>query len=779
MGTGARGPRAIHTPAHPVAAAPAGAASLAATVEQQTGEKPSQLSTRSVCGKPSAGRVGCLAEVLVSARTQDPVTPRVARASSGTHLQAARGVAPSVSAGATPAAESAATAPPPGTPAFLQQAYDLGFLSSTDGVGDTIAIVDSFDDPTSASDMQTFRTRFGLPGCGVSNDCFTRVNQSGQTSEYPPADPTGGWEVEESLDLDAASALCPLCHIVLVEANSISVSDVQAAAQTAAMMGANQISMSLGSAGASEPPGPWAFPGISSLAATGDSGYDGPGKIDFPAGDPGVTAVGGTDLTAAGNARGFAESAWEKAGSGCNPAITIPSYQAGTGACMGRSAADVSAVAGGADLDVYDSTPFRGSSGWIVVGGTSLATPLTAAFEALTGIDSANSPSWTYLHADLLNDITSGNNDTASGDLGGACAGGIVYICAARPGYDGPTGNGSINGDVVTGAPGIGGTYTSSVAATTAVAAGGVYPNSEDTVYRFEYGSTTSYGQQTTGQDIGSGAALVPVAATITGLTPGTAYHYRLVATNLKGTEFGYDETFTTARIPAITGPPTISTIVPQVDVPIRAQPGAWNPTGAASYQWQDCTTSDGNSCTNITGATSSSYVPTSADVGLSPRVAVTESNSFGSATAFSATIGPVAGPPAPALAPPPSRTTSTTSTSPAPSPPSSDFSPQLGANEGTTRPKITAAPRLKGNPVVGSMVRLHGGRYTGGSLTSVSFYRCAHKCSLVRSSRSPSYRLSERVERDFVRARVTVSGKGGTVSAWATGKLGPVHRRR
>ena len=492
VGTGARGPRAIHTPAHPVAAAPAGAASLAATVEQQTGEKPSQLSTRSVCGKPSAGRVGCLAEVLVSARTQDPVTPRVARASSGTHLQAARGVAPSVSAGATPAAESAATAPPPGTPAFLQQAYDLGFLSSTDGVGDTIAIVDSFDDPTSASDMQTFRTRFGLPGCGVSNDCFTRVNQSGQTSEYPPADPTGGWEVEESLDLDAASALCPLCHIVLVEANSISVSDVQAAAQTAAMMGANQISMSLGSAGASEPPGPWAFPGISSLAATGDSGYDGPGKIDFPAGDPGVTAVGGTDLTAAGNARGFAESAWEKAGSGCNPAIAIPSYQAGTGACMGRSAADVSAVAGGADLDVYDSTPFRGSSGWIVVGGTSLATPLTAAFEALTGIDSANSPSWTYLHADLLNDITSGNNDTASGDLGGACAGGIVYICAARPGYDGPTGNGSINGDVVTGAPGIGGTYTSSVAATTAVVAGGVYPNSEDTVYRFEYGSTTS-----------------------------------------------------------------------------------------------------------------------------------------------------------------------------------------------------------------------------------------------------------------------------------------------
>jgi hypothetical protein len=121
-----------------------------------------------------------------------------------------------------------------------------------------------------------------------------------------------------------------------------------------------------------------------------------------------------------------------------------------------------------------------------------------------------------------------------------------------------------------------------------------------------------------------------------------------------------------------------------------------------------------------------------------------------------------------------------TTRTSPAaPSPPSSGISADLRANEGTTHPKITAAPRLKGNPIVGSIVRLHGGRYTGGSLTSVSFYRCAPKCTLVRSSRSRSYRLSDRVERGFVRARVIVSGEGGTISVWAAGKVGPVHRRR
>ena len=549
-------------------------------------------------------------------------------------------------------------------------------------------------------------------------------------------------------------------------------------------MGANQISMSLGAPATSEPQGPWAFSGVSSLAATGDRGYAGPGAVNFPAGDPGVTAVGGTNLAATTNPRGFAESAWADAGSGCDPTVSKPSYQTGTGACTGRSAADVSAVAGGADLDVYDSTLYQGASGWFAVGGTSLATPLTAAFEAVTSIDSGHSPNWAYAHANLLNDITTGNNDTASGDLGGTCRAGIAYICNAGPGYDGPSGNGSISGDVVVGGPGIGGMFTSSVAGTTAIAAGGVFPNSEDTIYHFEYGTTTSYGQQTSSQDIGSGASLVPVQSTLSGLTPGTTYHYRLVASNVTGSEFGYDQTFTTPTIPTNTAQPTISTAVPQVGIQIQAEIGTWDPSGAVSYQWQDCTTSDGSGCTSVAGATSSSYVPTSADVGLFPRVALTESNSSGSATAFSEPVGPIAAPPP---APSPASTPATISSpapaapSPAtvssPAPPAS--SPPSTAPSGATRPKITAVPRLTGHAVVGSIVRLRGGRYTGGSLRTVSFYRCARTCTLLKSSRTPSYRLSDRVARRTVRARVTVSGQGGTASAWAAGKVGPVRARR
>ena len=145
-------------------AAPVSAASLAATIEQQTGEDPSQLSTQYACGTPTASRVECLAKVLVSARSGDPVAPRVGHTPSS--IQPVPGVfSPSVAVGEAPAAEPAATMPPPpGTPAFLQQAYDLGYLSTTGGVGDTIAIVDSFDDPNAASDLQVFRSQFWIAG---------------------------------------------------------------------------------------------------------------------------------------------------------------------------------------------------------------------------------------------------------------------------------------------------------------------------------------------------------------------------------------------------------------------------------------------------------------------------------------------------------------------------------------------------------------------------------------------------------------------------------------
>src|SRR4029077_16937322 len=120
------------------------------------------------------------------------------------------------------------------------------------------------------------------------------------------------------------------------------------------------------------------------------------------------------------------------------------------------------------------------------------------------------------------------------------------------------TGIGSISGAIASGAPGIGGpaigdgttnSYTQTVGSPTATLVGGVYPNGLDTTYHWQYGTSTAYGQQTTPQVIGSGTAPMTAQANLTGLTPGVTYHYRLVATNSAGTDYGYDYTLSTATI--------------------------------------------------------------------------------------------------------------------------------------------------------------------------------------------------------------------------------------
>ena len=109
---------------------------------------------------------------------------------------------------------------PPGayTPAQLRQAYGFNSISfngvAGTGNGETIAIVDAYDDPNIQSDLNTFDTQFGLPATTV-----TRVNETGGTS-YPASDSTGGWELEESLDVEWAHAMAPGANIMLVEASS-------------------------------------------------------------------------------------------------------------------------------------------------------------------------------------------------------------------------------------------------------------------------------------------------------------------------------------------------------------------------------------------------------------------------------------------------------------------------------------------------------------------------------------------------------------------------------
>jgi PKD repeat protein len=533
-------------------------------LRQATGLTPAQVTSRPVCPRPAPRHATCAAQALVLRTTGAPVRPHAAA------YRALGRVTPALASGAKPAAVAAASPPGPDTPAYLQQAYDLTALAQNSGTGDTVAVVDAYDDPTAASDLATYRSNYGLPPCTTSSGCFRKIGQTG-TSSLPAAN--AAWEQEISLDLDAVSAVCPNCHILLVEANSNTFSDLQAAMSTAAKAKPtpSQISASWWGVSSAVPSGFSTFSGIATVAATGDGGYPGPEQDNYPAALPGVTAAGGTSLApaAAFGARGFGEGAWSWSGqsgggSGCDVQFLRPAYQPAMG-CDGRAYADVSA-----DADPNTGLMVYNHGTWSLLGGTSLSTPLIAAYYAITGVGDGT-PQWAYDDSSALNDLVSGST--------GMCAAAINYICNAGTGYDGPTGAGSISGSVVVGAPGIGGpsiasgntggianTYTQAVSAHGATIAGGIYRNGLDTGWSIQYGTTTSYGLQTAPIDVGAGSAPVAVTGYLSQLTPGTTYHYRLVAQNSKGTTVGYDYTLTTQPAPA--GAPIAAFAVPSSPAP-------------------------------------------------------------------------------------------------------------------------------------------------------------------------------------------------------------------
>lgn len=321
-----------------------------------------------------------------------------------------------------------ATAPQGLAPASLESAYDLPV---TAGTGQLIAIVDAFDDPAAEADLNVYRAQYGLPACTTANGCFRKVNQDGVAGGYPV--PDAGWIVEMSLDLDMVSAACPDCDIVLVEANSNADADLAAAVNTAANLAPAAISNSYGSqeSGAMLPfAADYDHPGTTIIASSGDSGY---GPAEFPAVFGSVLAVGGTSLQAARNSRGWTEQAWSGSGSGCSAYVAKPAQQQDR-SCSMRTVADVSAVADpNTGVAVYDS--FQGSPGWLVVGGTSVASPLIAGVVGLAG-NGGITPAYPYQHAKALNDVTAGSNGFCENN----------YVCTARPGYDGPTGLGTPHG---------------------------------------------------------------------------------------------------------------------------------------------------------------------------------------------------------------------------------------------------------------------------------------------------------------------------------------------
>jgi Putative Ig domain len=323
------------------------------------------------------------------------------------------------------------------SPSQLQSAYGLTLAAGAAGKGETVAVVDAYNDPDAAANLNAYRGHYGLPACGTG--CFSTVNEEGQASPLPKSAGKSGWATEESLDLDMVSAMCPNCHIVLVEAKNGSMANLGKSVDAAVALGAKFVSNSYSSpetAGETADDAYFDHPGVAVTAAGGDSGYG----VGYPAASRYVTSVGGTSLSVAkGTARGWKESVWDNGygatGSGCSRFEAKPSWQTDTG-CARRTDNDVAADANpGTGAAVYDSYD---QGGWIEVGGTSEAAAIIAATYALAGPapSGTNPAEFLYQHAGDLHDITSGSD--------GSCN--VAYLCTARAGYDGPTGLGTPDG---------------------------------------------------------------------------------------------------------------------------------------------------------------------------------------------------------------------------------------------------------------------------------------------------------------------------------------------
>jgi hypothetical protein len=341
------------------------------------------------------------------------------------------------------------------TPAQVRHAYGFdqvsfssgGQTAAGDGRGQTIAIVDAFDDPNIANDLAVFDQTFKL----AAPPKFTKVNQSGGT-QLPPVD--GGWSQETSLDVEWAHAVAPAANILLVEANSDSLNDLLASVDFARQQpGVVAVSMSWGVPESELDPNsilgvdkvfttPAGHGGVTFVAASGDSGawYG----ADWPAVSPNVLSVGGTSLTVRDSLGTYgSERGWNGSGGGISQVESEPAYQTGVQRTGGRTTPDVSFDASpNTAFYVYDSVPISGQAGWFAVGGTSAAAPQWAGLVAVVdqgraalGKGSLDGPTQTLpgLYSAAQTAYSSNFHDVTSGSNG----------YSARVGYDLVTGLGT------------------------------------------------------------------------------------------------------------------------------------------------------------------------------------------------------------------------------------------------------------------------------------------------------------------------------------------------
>jgi hypothetical protein len=375
------------------------------------------------CPPPKPGSFTCLTEV--EGGVPDATATSVGRADA---------VATSDTAAAPPpdaVVPQAVTKTGGYSPADLASLYRIPASVTTNA---TVGIVDVGSDPNTAAQLSYYRAYFGLPACTKANGCFREVAQNGGAA-LPATN--SSWTTEIAIDVQAVSAVCPSCHILLVDANSASSSDMGAAVQTAVRLGATYLSLSFGSPDSTLNQTLnltyYNDPGVTYVAASGDSGYAG-GTI-FPSTASNVVAAGGTSVRLVNGV--WQQSAWSGAGSGCSSTglltglVTslVQSLLSGSFCPTGRAVADISALA-----DPTTGIMFYRAGQWWYGGGTSLAAPIIAALYALAG--NHTDPLAIYQNVSArpssFVDVTSGQTGTCG-----------TALCAARAGWDGPTGVGT------------------------------------------------------------------------------------------------------------------------------------------------------------------------------------------------------------------------------------------------------------------------------------------------------------------------------------------------
>jgi hypothetical protein len=338
----------------------------------------------------------------------------------------------------------------PFTPAQIVKAYGTNLINFSgtpgNGAGQTIAIVDAFNDPDIVTDAQAFSAAFGLPAFVTSGSgpTLTVLNQNGTTT-LPGNSSPGDWDIEESLDVEWAHTVAPQANIILFESNSDTYTDLLAAVtQAAGTAGVSDVSMSWGgtefsgeNASDSTFTTPAKHPGVTFITSAGDSGA----IPQYPSVSPNVISVGGTSLTINNDGTYGGETAWSGGGGGLSAYESQPTYQVGKVngvTTTARATPDVSWLAdpdtGVLVLDSYDTGP----GFYLQIGGTSLAAPMWAglisianqdrALDGLPSLDGVSQvlPTLYKLASKDFNDITSGNNDYPAG-----------------PGYDLATGLGT------------------------------------------------------------------------------------------------------------------------------------------------------------------------------------------------------------------------------------------------------------------------------------------------------------------------------------------------